>query len=80
MQKNEDKVEKNEKKEQRISKGSIDSQISFVYHYNTRILHNGSALAFQARGAGSIPAIRSLLVRSMNDILVKSMVVHVEKE
>ncbi len=59
MQKNEDKVEKNEKKEQRISKGSIDSQISFVYHYNTRILHNGSALAFQARGAGSIPAIRS---------------------
>jgi hypothetical protein len=22
-------------------------------------LHNGSALAFQARGAGSIPAIRS---------------------
>lgn len=26
-----------------------------------RILHNGSALAFQARGAGSIPAIRSSL-------------------
>ena len=24
-----------------------------------RILHSGSALAFQARGAGSIPAIRS---------------------
>ena len=26
-----------------------------------RILHSGSALAFQARGAGSIPAIRSIL-------------------
>lgn len=25
-----------------------------------RILHSGSALAFQARGAGSIPAIRSI--------------------
>jgi hypothetical protein len=26
-------------------------------------LHNGSALAFQARGAGSIPAIRSKMLR-----------------
>ena len=39
-------------------------KISFVlkkiaYNKNKRILHSGSALAFQARGAGSIPAIRS---------------------
>ena len=31
-----------------------------------RILHSGSALAFQARGAGSIPAIRS---KSTNKLL-----------
>ena len=49
------------------SKGSIDSQISFVYHDSTRILHSGSALAFQARGAGSIPAIRSLLSSSWSE-------------
>lgn len=30
-----------------------------AYNKNKRILHSGSALAFQARGAGSIPAIRS---------------------
>ena len=30
-----------------------------LYHEIMRILHSGSALAFQARGAGSIPAIRS---------------------
>ena len=29
-----------------------------------RILHSGSALAFQARGAGSIPAIRSNFFRN----------------
>jgi hypothetical protein len=29
------------------------------YNICRRILHSGSALAFQARGAGSIPAIRS---------------------
>jgi hypothetical protein len=30
-----------------------------------RILHSGSALVFQARGAGSIPAIRSKLKHFM---------------
>ena len=36
--------------------------IFFLLYYNqnlVRVLHSGSALAFQARGAGSIPAIRS---------------------
>lgn len=28
-----------------------------------RVLHSGSALAFQAKGAGSIPATRSKFVR-----------------
>ena len=31
----------------------------WLYNKIKRILHSGSALAFQARGAGSIPAIRS---------------------
>jgi hypothetical protein len=30
-----------------------------------RILHSGSALAFQARGAGSIPAIRSCAIKTL---------------
>lgn len=31
-----------------------------LFRSSTRMLHNGSASAFQADGAGSIPAIRSL--------------------
>jgi hypothetical protein len=44
-----------------------------------RILHSGSALAFQARGAGSIPAIRSLSRRQKSiDLATKMSNIFVE--
>lgn len=50
-------------KKQISSKNIFIKNILFLknslYNKIKRILHSGSALAFQARGAGSIPAIRS---------------------
>lgn len=47
----------------RLVPGSSPGLLKFL-----RILHNGSVFAFQAKGAGSIPAIRfiklSLIIRS----------------
>ena len=40
-----------------------------------RILHSGSALAFQARGAGSIPAIRSLKIHGGCSQVVRQWIV-----
>lgn len=44
-----------------------------IYNKSKRILHSGSALAFQARGAGSIPAIRFALLNPKNNVFGKKV-------
>ena len=44
-----------------------------MYNLNMRVLHSGSALAFQAKGAGSIPATRLIVSTTYKNIFYRTV-------